>query len=412
LNSHDYVAELHAKSHGKRFKTFKEWKGEGYSQIVQDMIGYANYVDKQRKKNPNPDSDSAPAPVMFETGPGKLLLLPPEAKGVKGIEIAKNAQEIICAYFLRHYCKILHIKLATTVVTVLFAELATGCNTVRTPWAVIGEDPSKFFDPSCLPPGFKFQDPSRMGISVKALLSHLQERQKDLGVNAFQFHHILRNNELTDAGYPTESRAAMAEEKPEVETADNDTLLDLPPATPIATPSKKRVGKPKSPVKPRKTKPKKEQSVTELDDHVLETTPGGNGTKAPGANLLNPVIPTEPIPPEYVPSIDSIAPIAPMTPVEVGSGMLSFPTDLRMLIPVDSTNPMSIVSASWTKTMAPPFPDTISHGFCPPNLLPHYSDFMAYISRQRESANGPDIGSHLAHGNLNPADETHGFMTM
>jgi hypothetical protein len=75
-------------------------------------------------------------------------------------------------------------------------ELATGSDNVHTPWAIIGEDPGKFFDPKCLPTGFKFQDPSRMGITVKSLLTHLRERQKEFGVNGFYFHHVLRKNKL------------------------------------------------------------------------------------------------------------------------------------------------------------------------------------------------------------------------
>jgi hypothetical protein len=95
---------MHAKSHGKKFKTFKEWNGQGYARIIQDMIGYANYVDQQRKDGASLDSE--PVPVNFERGPGNLPLLPPEVKGVRGMEIAKNAQEIIRAYFLKHYRKI------------------------------------------------------------------------------------------------------------------------------------------------------------------------------------------------------------------------------------------------------------------------------------------------------------------
>jgi hypothetical protein len=66
------------------------------------MIGYANYVDKQRKEEADPESPSEP--VNFEHGPGGLPLLPAvEVKGVRGMEISKHAQEIIRAYFLRHY---------------------------------------------------------------------------------------------------------------------------------------------------------------------------------------------------------------------------------------------------------------------------------------------------------------------
>lgn len=103
LNSHDYIADLHSKSHGKKFKTFKEWNKDGYSRIVQDMIGYANYVDKQRKEDAEGDSSTIPEPVIFEKGAGGLPLLPAEVKGARGAEIAKHAQEIIRGYFLRHY---------------------------------------------------------------------------------------------------------------------------------------------------------------------------------------------------------------------------------------------------------------------------------------------------------------------
>ena len=62
----------------------KEWNTQGYSRIVQNMIGYANYVDKQRKEEPAMDSDDAPEPVIFEKGPGGLPLLPMEVKGLRG----------------------------------------------------------------------------------------------------------------------------------------------------------------------------------------------------------------------------------------------------------------------------------------------------------------------------------------
>jgi hypothetical protein len=90
---------MHAKNHGKSFKTFKEWNVLGYGRIIQDMIGYANYVDKQRKEEAEEDPTISP-PINFENRPGGLPLLPLEFKGVRGSEIAKHAQEIIRAYFL------------------------------------------------------------------------------------------------------------------------------------------------------------------------------------------------------------------------------------------------------------------------------------------------------------------------
>jgi hypothetical protein len=103
-------------------------------------------------------------------------------------------------------------------------ELATGCNNARTPWSVIGEDPSKFMDPACLPIGFVFQDPSRMGIQVKNLLNHLRERQDRLGVNAFSFHHVLRNNKLEPAEYPAEVKTAMSEVTDLVKPVADDVM--------------------------------------------------------------------------------------------------------------------------------------------------------------------------------------------
>jgi hypothetical protein len=64
------------------------------------MIGYANYVDKQRKED-SEENGSHTEPIHFDKGPGGLPLLPLEVKGVRGMEVAKHAQEIIRAYFLK-----------------------------------------------------------------------------------------------------------------------------------------------------------------------------------------------------------------------------------------------------------------------------------------------------------------------
>ena len=101
-----------------------------------------------------------------------------------------------------HYCNSENVDLETI-------ELATGCESARTPWATIGEDPANFFDPSCLPEGFRFQDPSRMGVNVKSLLICLRERQELYGVGAFKFHHVLCNNQLEPAKYPEAAISAM-----------------------------------------------------------------------------------------------------------------------------------------------------------------------------------------------------------
>jgi hypothetical protein len=121
-------------------------------------------------------------------------------------------------------------------------ELASGCDNSRTPWATIGQNPSQFFDICCLPEGFAFQDPSRMGANVKNLLGHLRERQEELGVNSFQFHHILRNNKLEPAAYPAAAQAIidLGADVKNWPGEKNDTSEDLSPADDPVVKNKKK----------------------------------------------------------------------------------------------------------------------------------------------------------------------------
>ena len=66
------------------------------------MIGYAQYVETM-KNDIETDSILVPQPPKYRNGPGMLPLLPPETKGVRGKEVARNAKEIIRAFFQRHY---------------------------------------------------------------------------------------------------------------------------------------------------------------------------------------------------------------------------------------------------------------------------------------------------------------------
>jgi hypothetical protein len=124
-----------------------------------------------------------------------------------------------------------------------FTELATGCETARTPWATIGEDPSKFFDSSSLPEGFKFQDPSRMGLTIKDLLNHLRTRQESLGVNAFHFHHVLHNSKLEATAYPETAQKIIRGkmELGDINTADECMNTDTPPPHTIQAVSKSNI---------------------------------------------------------------------------------------------------------------------------------------------------------------------------
>jgi len=101
--SHDYIADLYSKSSGKKIKTFKEFNSQGYTRLVQEMISYANYVDQERRNTADPAA--VPTKVNFDNGPGNLPLLPSEVIGIKGVEVAQHAKEIIRSYFLRHYRK-------------------------------------------------------------------------------------------------------------------------------------------------------------------------------------------------------------------------------------------------------------------------------------------------------------------
>jgi hypothetical protein len=90
--------------------------------------------------------------------------------------------------------------------------LATGKTSARPPWKAIGENPTQFFDLVCIPEGFVFQDPSRMGQSVKVLIDHLRKREDEFGVNAFKFNQIQVCGvpDLQSAQYPPEAQEVIA----------------------------------------------------------------------------------------------------------------------------------------------------------------------------------------------------------
>ena len=106
--SHDYISGLHSKATGKKIKTFKEWNAKGYARLIEDIIGYAQYVDQETKESSTDETGFGPESnqfTNFEVGPGMLPLLPKELKGVRGGEVAKHATEVIRSYFTRHYHK-------------------------------------------------------------------------------------------------------------------------------------------------------------------------------------------------------------------------------------------------------------------------------------------------------------------
>ena len=80
--------------------------------------------------------------------------------------------------------------------------LATGQKSAKVPWDRISKDPTEFFDKRYLPIGFKFCDPSRMGVSVKDLVVHLRKIQDDDTEIKFHFRNVLDKNEVCPAIYP------------------------------------------------------------------------------------------------------------------------------------------------------------------------------------------------------------------
>jgi hypothetical protein len=165
-------------------------------------------------------------------------------------------------------------------------ELASRSESARTPWATIGEAPEQFFDLACLPDGFKFQDPSRMGVRIKTLLLHLRERQEQLGVRAFHFHHVLRNNTLEPASYPDSAQSVLDSEDQmdqanvmQVATAKTETTAMVPsPIPPMEEKSH-------NPVKPLPSAIANERCAPE--QHSTSVAPPG-WSQLPGPNYCQP----------------------------------------------------------------------------------------------------------------------------
>jgi hypothetical protein len=88
--------------------------------------------------------------------------------------------------------------------------MATGRNDAHPPWNRIGQNASDFFAEECLPVGFVFQDPSRMGKSVKRLIDHLRVRQEIHGVNTFNFNFTMNGNSMQPTSYPASATEAIA----------------------------------------------------------------------------------------------------------------------------------------------------------------------------------------------------------
>lgn len=102
-----------------------------------------------------------------------------------------------------------------------------------------------------------------MGITVKLLLSHLRARQETLGVDAFQFHHVLRNNKIETAEYPSDT-GDQGQEAAQTSASDElPTVLTHEATLEAATPSRKKGGVKRSGQTPKKKVTKSENTIKE-----------------------------------------------------------------------------------------------------------------------------------------------------
>jgi hypothetical protein len=101
---------------------------------------------------------------------------------------------------------------------------------------------------------------------VKSLLSHLRQRQEQHGIQAFQFHHVLRNNELVPAEYPESARSAL-------------TVVPITEPLPIPDQKTKNSGKAKTSGKSKS--PTKSRSPAKSKSSVKSKSPVKSKTKGP-----------------------------------------------------------------------------------------------------------------------------------
>ena len=92
-----------------------------------------------------------------------------------------------------------------------------------------------------------------MGVGIRTLLSHLRERQEKLGVRAFHFQHVLRNNVVESACYPDSAQSILDSEDPveHVEVSSvNTPKVEAPVKVPATKEAKQRIPVPSTTVSP------------------------------------------------------------------------------------------------------------------------------------------------------------------
>jgi hypothetical protein len=226
---------------------------------------------------------------------------------------------------------------------------------------------------------------------VKALLIHLRERQADLGVNAFRFTHVLRNNEVEGARYPEVKRSTS--EEGTVDSATNDPL-----ATPI-----RKAGKPKkSPRKKSVKKSPRKKSVKAKD--AVEVNKNGDSpvVASSSAAWANNGVP---------PSFSTPHGLAPITP---GAPSLQASTPTAVLSPLSAPAPLHLrppqmMPPVTVTATAPSQPPPNYNGGVPQFDLAFMQNCMAFMMQQQSGLGASTAPVQHGYDVFNPPPAGDGY---
>jgi hypothetical protein len=188
-----------------------------------------------------------------------------------------------------------------------------------------------------------------MGINVKALLNLLRERQDTLGINAFRFHHVLRNNKLEDAEYPDECKAAMSSDGFPGEKSEDPSLVMTDIVTSPAKPMEANTS-----VKGNKAKGKKKAAPNDSGDGI-------SASRIVGTN-------------------------------DQGSSATPCPDVVAMQV----ANSNSTIPISGPSTLP-----------IPPHFFPYQPHLLAYLSQHQMSIDANAFGAQFSHGIPNSVPLSH-----
>jgi hypothetical protein len=270
-----------------------------------------------------------------------------------------------------------------------------------------------------------------MGISVKSLLKHLRDRQVTLSSGAFNFHHVLRNNNLETAEYPKEAQKVL-EGKDSGANIDNPQDREELPGTPKKGSTTKSPGK-KSKVAPKGKTPRKGKRADHLDSPatgcegvglpsgtpsmrdplpptvttpvpIKALVPSSAGTTVPfifgGPPVLGEIAMPSGSPPPRQPPFTAMTPLPAMTsfptpaatPVPPGIEVPSIAVEVPRLplaanVPLPHLVPLSLPAPVDVPTGSACYP-------FPPYCLPLHAQYMAMLQHQAAQMTPPGPGGN------------------